>query len=188
MKATLRRSREEALLEHLRGMGVEADLVQYDVGSESGTKREMVKLIAQDIDGIWVEDRSTYSEYVRSSLYYFHYLLLSRLGYKLAELAKEIEAKTKEVKKYQLWGKVRDVRWVGGPIVQSLNSDIELSQLLVRGEQPSVKISPNPWKYHIDIFSISGMLRSSRETFIAYNRIAKHIRNYLASQEGSRGY
>ena len=98
MKATLRRSREEALLEHLRGMRVEAELVQYDVGSESETKREMVKLVAQDIDGIWVEDRSTYSEYVRSSLYYFHYLLLSRLGYKLAELAKEIEANTKEVK------------------------------------------------------------------------------------------
>ena len=182
------------LLEHLSDIGVEGDLVEYELSSEPATetglmristKRKtipMIRLAGQDIDGVWVEDLSSGS--LGLSEYWVHYLLFSHIGHELLELAEGISAKTKKTTEHRFWGKVRDVAWVGGPIIQSLNQDIELSPLLIQGGQTSIQIRTNPMKQEVDILSIVRKLEFSRESFIAFNRIAKHIRNYLASHAG----
>lgn len=193
----------DAILQHLRSMGVKAEPVPVE-NPGWGSMLWIFKIADRDIDSIKVDFRpwmglrySTPADYWGVA-----YLVLGR-G---AILDNTIKAKTKKIKELW-WGnkvldvltsfvigdkRVLDVRWVGGPIVQSLNRDTELSRLLIEAEETKIRIEPDKqiqWvaisTYHDERISLSEIAQRSitrlisEKSFLAYKRIAKHIRDYL---------
>ncbi len=175
----------EALLRHLRSLGVEVEYVDE--------RQQMAKLTGQSIDGIIIFETNNPDQ--RDCA---HYVVFG-MG---SELASRLKAKSKEVKEHRLRGKVRSVRWVGGPVVQSLNSDVDLLQLQVQEGQTSIEVKPDKINHWVRIVipapgrgkwvarvtpvpGFPGVISEqlpSRATFNLYNRIAEHIRNYMRNK------
>lgn len=166
----------EALLQRLHNLEVEVEF--YD------ERILMVRLAGQSIDGISIKPGS-YDEHQ------LHYVISGMRP----ELASRLKARSKKVKG------VRNVRWVGGPVARLLNSDVDLLQLQIEEGQTEIEIIPDKINQWVRIAmpspgrgswvsytytpvpgfpGVASEALPSRETFNLYNRIAQHIRNYMA--------
>ena len=183
----------EALLQCLRSLGVK---VKFDTSSPiriTGITTAWLRLEGESVDGILL--RHYPGEYGRSYEISLHYVIS---GMK-PELASRLKARTKEVKEHKFGGKVRNVKWVGGQVAQSLNSDVDLLHLQVEEGQTKIRIIPEKkhgtvhivipapgegkWFYSatpVPSFpSVEAEQLPTRGSFNLYNRIAQHIRNYM---------
>jgi hypothetical protein len=174
----------KSVRKQLRCIGVEVDVVSSDlqIGWIYSKQEATYKLVGQYIDAIWEEwGGGSGGGGGAGGVHHpvaWHYLLFSGIRIEPGRSSTLAELSNKG--------------WLGGRLAHLLNEDMELSRLLLEQRQNWITIRSDPKKQQVDIrgpyksASLSKNYPSmTRDWFMAYNRIAKHIRNYMASHSTS---
>lgn len=94
-------------------------------------------------------------------------------------------SRTKKSRTFPFWGKIIGFRWSGGRLASRLNDDTELNQGLSKclGGPSKVNIGILPQAIHGYLAIIIPSMPPTRELWDYYDRIARYIREEVASVE-----
>ena len=156
----------EALLDHLVGMGIQAELANR--GRAIGVKGQSIDLVhlaasAVGPGGHPLEWRAVFI------------VCIDHPGVWSAQI---LDAHTRDVKSRRFWGHVVGIEWVGGELADVLNGDRWLNQVLMEQGQTMVEIGYKGDDVEIvsPPFASKSQITPVAHAFPAYNRIAKHVR------------
>ena len=206
-RAVEREEQLKAMATYLRSLDVNATLAEEPATDLLGRSaaETVIQLRGQNVQKIWLGTEAYYGYGTIGSVSRFHYEIL--LDKPLSLRSKRgIAAKTKTVKENKFLGlfggKVVDIKWVGGDIADRLNSDADLSKLLVDCANCSGSVElriQTTFPAAVEILGPKFIgplpLPSAEELatqaelkagdklfkFEIYNRIAKHVRDVLSA-------
>ena len=155
------------------------------------SRRRAVQLTGQNVDEIRIEHGSSDPRGGDHPAKIHLLVILDKSPARKAK--KEVKANYKAIKQNKklglFGGKVTDIKWVGNRIADSLNQDMELRTKLVTAKEgfEHIKIKP-AGKSAVDIEIVLpptsvGLAELGNMTrhFSSYDRIAKHVREYVAT-------
>ena len=182
--------------DHLRGIGINATVLGPDSPDYIGGTLSLgcVKIEDKNIDLVQVARQPVSGSQVA---YQYHYVVRTNVE----GLENQLKAESKPVKKGLMSKEVVDLKWEGGQIAQTLNSDNDLKSILLKNELNKVVLKTDRKQQYVTIthppkipmqVSVSfgglpmiplGKMTAGRkefptlEEFNAYEKIAQHVLN-----------
>ncbi len=191
----------ERLCEHLRKMGIDAEVLPsgspeeiggYRTFRSGGSNAGCIKVKGQNVDLVQLLMRGMAGPMGAAGVFDVHFVVRGNLEGK----EEQLKAEAKEKKEGFVKKKLIDVQWKGGRLAELLNEDGELRNLLIKaGESPEIELDQKHQCVRVATYLTSktkgvsiGPIPTvgktefefpSRELVEASDRIGKHIRSLV---------